>query len=747
MKKPLFVAGAIMIIIAGASFAQSLYKEKYRPQVHFTARQWTYHMMNPGQQQEGWINDVCGLVYFDSTYHLFAQRWCRTWLHAVSKDLVHWQELKPAFWSDTIYSCGVQSGTCVIDSHNTSGLATGTTPVMVAFWEGGTNQLQSISYSNDKGKTWIKYANNPVLLHTDRDPKVFWYAPGNKWIMVLYTNVNGTDSYMFFSSPNLLAWTQMSTNSGYYECPDFFELPVDGVQTNKKWVLMNGDGSYNVGTFDGTAFTSQTARRSLDYGANFYATGSFNNIPATDGRRIHVAWMRVDGSTVYPNMPFNQQWTFPCNLTLHNNASTLQLFSKPISEIAFLHASERSLVNQAVSSGAVLTLATDTVPLHIIAQLTLGNASSGSFLVHGRTVGFSNTTLSIDNNSGSYVASLNKVKIEMIIDRTSIEVFGNDGEVAISNCYMGSNNQVQIQRSAGTITIDTIKIYPMSSIWPDGVMQGFKTNLTGTWTAVNGAWKDSATGKIGTGIGDAFCLNSQTGSDFTYEGDVEALSGPAAALVFRANATATQGYCVNVDNAGLIKLWAPGRGELARFNNPINNMQPYHLRVVAKGSNIKAYFNYRVNPVIDYTDATPILIGQFGLNLYSATSVFNNIELDSGLTTHGIIPAGENLSPKNGYAFKIAVISPKAYRISFQNPVSMKSDAFVSLEIFDLKGRLVRTLVNERAMPGAYSMFFNGKDDEGKNISCGKYFCRLVVRQMSNSAITYEKTKVFFINQ
>jgi sucrose-6-phosphate hydrolase SacC (GH32 family) len=729
------VACIVLSVGINCLYAQSLYKERYRPQVHFTARQFTYSMVNPGQQQEGWINDVCGLVYFEGTYHLFAQRWCRAWLHAVSKDLVHWQELKPAFWADEAYSCGVQSGTCVIDSNNTSGLATGTTPVMVAFWEGGNNQLQSISYSNDKGKTWIKYENNPVLLHTDRDPKVFWYEPTRKWIMILYTNVAGTDSYMFFSSTNLLSWTQMSTNSGYYECPDFFELPVDGVQTNKKWVLMNGDASYNVGTFNGTAFTQQTNRRVLDFGANFYATGSFNNIPVSDGRRIHCAWMRVDGATIYPNMPFNQQWTFPCELLLKNYADTLRLFRRPIAELALLHTSVRTLTNQTVPASPAVTLASDTVPLHIDAQLTLGNASSGSFLIHGRTVRFSNTSLAIDNNSGSFAVSLNKVRVELLIDRTSIEAFGNNGEVSVSNCYMGTNNLVQIQRTGGTVTIDTIKIYPLASIWPDSVPRGFRTNLTGAWTAINGAWKDSATGKIGTGTGDIFCLNSQTGSDFTYEGDVEALTGPAAALVFRANATATQGYCVCVDNAGLIKLWAPGRGELTRFNNRIINMQPYHLKVVTKGANIKVYFNYRVRPIIDYTDATPVLSGRFGLNLYSATSVFQDIELDSGLTTNAIMPAqGKEVEPKS-FALTVVPGSGKGFRIQYSVPPN--SAASVSLQVFDVHGRLVCTLLQGPVNGGTHQIAVQGNEAQ-VNFAQGLYLCRM-------KAIDFQKAVAFLI--
>ncbi len=114
-----------------------LYQEKYRPQFHFTARQWTTHKLNPGMREEGWLNDPNGLLFFQGEYHLFAQRWNKCWIHAVSKDLLHWTELQPAFWEDNRFGTGVQSGGAVVDKDNTSGLAPDakSTP-LVAFWAG-----------------------------------------------------------------------------------------------------------------------------------------------------------------------------------------------------------------------------------------------------------------------------------------------------------------------------------------------------------------------------------------------------------------------------------------------------------------------------------------------------------------------------------------------------------------------------------------------------------------------------------
>ena len=234
---------------------EPLYRESLRPQFHFTARQWTMNKLNPQMRQEGWINDLNGLIYYDGEYHMFAQRWAKCWLHAVSRDLVHWTELDPAFWEENLDS-GVQSGTCVIDYKNTSGLSPNpATPPMIAFWPRFDNHSQCLSYSLDHGRTWKPYEKNPILDYPERDPKVFWYGPGNRWVMILY----GNGQYHILNSTNLLNWTD--THHGIpnsFECPDFFELPVDGNQMpansdrgSTKWVLIQGSGQYSIGTFDG----------------------------------------------------------------------------------------------------------------------------------------------------------------------------------------------------------------------------------------------------------------------------------------------------------------------------------------------------------------------------------------------------------------------------------------------------------------------------------------------------------------
>src|ERR1043166_5087390 len=293
---------------------QPLYQETHRPQFHFTARQWTMDRLNPGMRQEGWLNDLNGLVFYEGEYHLFAQRWNKCWVHAVSKDLVHWIELEPAFWEEHLDS-GVQSGTCVVDYANTSGLAADPNhPALVAFWSGNDNRSHCISYSVGRGRSLNHYEKNPVFNYPERDPKVFWHAPTARWVMFLYGEQNKERLYHIFTSTNLLSWHDVKhpiRNS--YECPDFFQLPLDADRNRLKWVLVRGDGKYSIGDFNGFEFREETPQFESDAGPNFYATQTWENTDNGDGRRIQVAWMR--GGT-YPDMPFNQQVTFPRELTL-----------------------------------------------------------------------------------------------------------------------------------------------------------------------------------------------------------------------------------------------------------------------------------------------------------------------------------------------------------------------------------------------------------------------------------------------
>ena len=226
-----------------------LYAEIYRPQFHFTAAR-------------DWLNHPNGLVFFKGEYHLFFQRTPqslesgdKSWGHAISTDLVHWEQLADALSPDRYGD--IWSGSAVVDRDNTAGFQNGDEPALVAMYTAagghsaeskGEAFTQRLAYSTDRGRTWKMYEKNPVIAHIvggNRDPRMVWYSPGKKWILALYLDKN---TYALFSSPDLKSWTKLQDLNvpGCGECPDFFPMPVDGSKDNIKWVFTAANGRYLV---------------------------------------------------------------------------------------------------------------------------------------------------------------------------------------------------------------------------------------------------------------------------------------------------------------------------------------------------------------------------------------------------------------------------------------------------------------------------------------------------------------------
>lgn len=435
-----------------------LYQEKLRPQFHFTARQWVMDRLNPGMRQDGWLNDLNGLVYYDGEYHLFAQRWNKCWIHAVSRDLIHWEELPPAFWEEKLDSA-VQSGTCVIDYQNSSGLSPDkTNPPMVAFWSRNTPE-HCISYSLDHGRTWSHYAKNPVLKFPERDPKVFWYEPGKHWVMMMY----GNGQYHILTSNNLLDWhNEKNPIPDAFECPDFFELPVTGKPDLKKWALIHADGKYSLGTFDGKKFHEETPGRLSDIGGhNFYATQTFDNTAKADGRRIQMVWMR--GSD-FKDMPFSQQVSFPCELTLHETPAGLRLYRQPIQEIQLLHEKELKWEAQTLPPGQELTLSKTGDLFHIQAEVSIPAGATLTFNLRGNPIVL--TSQSLEAGTGPHPTLQPVQTIEILLDRASIETFINQGELSATRRAQPKTEGLTLQANGGPVTIKSLIIHPLKSAWP-----------------------------------------------------------------------------------------------------------------------------------------------------------------------------------------------------------------------------------------------------------------------------------------
>lgn len=448
-----------------------LYGETYRPQFHFTSN-------------KNWLNDPNGLVFFKGEYHLFFQHnpmgieWGNmTWGHAVSTDLMHWKQLPNALTPDALGT--MFSGSAVVDWHNTSGFqaAGSKTPPLVAIYTaaGGTSPeskgqpfTQCIAYSNDEGRTWTKYSGNPVVKHVageNRDPKVVWFAPTRSWIMALY--LDGSQ-FAFFSSPNLKEWTllQKLDVPGTSECPDFFPLAVTGKPGVEKWVWTAANGHYLVGTFDGHKFTPETDLRQVDFGGNYYAVQSYSDIPEKDGRRIQIAWM-TGGS--YPQMPFNQQMSFPCTLTLHETSDGLRLFREPVAEISRLH--------EASHTWRSLTVSPEDNPLHglkselwdIQAEFEPGTATEIGLTVRGEAIVYDvqKKTLTCLGHTAPLDLEGGKLKLRILADRTTLEVYGNSGRVSLTSCFLPrpKEQELGLHIVGGKAKLLHLVVAPLRSAW------------------------------------------------------------------------------------------------------------------------------------------------------------------------------------------------------------------------------------------------------------------------------------------
>jgi fructan beta-fructosidase len=411
--------------------------EQYRPQFHFTA-------------QQNWLNDPNGCVFYNGEYHLFFQhnpestQWGNmTWGHAVSTDLIHWQQLPHALLP---YGDGyIFSGSAVVDWQNTSGLGDRSTPALVSIFTHARMPFgQALAYSLDKGRSFCLYANGEYVLTnqgldlTERDPKVFWYAPGGHWCMVLWVK---QDQVRFFSSPDLIHWDYTSdlTAAPFYECPDLFELPVDGDEQNKKWVLQDASLTYWIGTFDGTRFNPESDPLQGEFGTNFYAAQTWND---TGSRLIQIAWMR---GGEYPGMPFNQQMSFPCELSLRSTPEGLRLCRIPVKEIETLY--DETLVLQDI------LLQPDENPLagvsgelfDIEMEIEVEPNVEIYFNLYGQTLVYTKYQLACLGQSALLQPRDRILHLRLLVDRTSIEVFGNRGELSMSFCFLPEKSATELE--------------------------------------------------------------------------------------------------------------------------------------------------------------------------------------------------------------------------------------------------------------------------------------------------------------
>ncbi len=480
--------------------------QRYKPKLHFSPRQ-------------HWMNDPNGLVYFEGEYHLFYQYHPHSnvwgpmhWGHAVSTDLIDWEELDIALHPDeqgTIFS-----GSIVIDWQNTSGLFPDE-PGMVAIYTSHLDhqeandtdmpasytESQCLAYSHDRGRTWTKYAGNPVLTSNTardfRDPKVFWYRPKGYWVMVVATG----QTISFYTSKNLLQWKLESTfgegygsHEGVWECPDLFRLPIEGTGSCK-WVLLVstgdqpelGNGSrtqYFIGSFDGRQFMPEYNRiQWLDYGRDNYAGVSFSDIPEQDGRRIYIGWMNNwRYARELPTGDWNGAMTIPRVLCLRPLKNQLLICQRPVAELDRHFTAKHKLSGLTLSEEQPYELSTDaeiadlqlrlqhdgldelTVTIHHTSeQYTTISYHAASELLSVRREHSGRTDFDplFARGQQVHIPYSSHLNIRIVVDSCSVEVFAADGMYAITSLIFPDRTceRITIQARGGEARLYDSFIY------------------------------------------------------------------------------------------------------------------------------------------------------------------------------------------------------------------------------------------------------------------------------------------------
>ena len=452
--------------------SDDLYKESLRPQFHFSSKR-------------GWLNDPNGLVYHGGKFHLFYQHnpfgwdhsrndYNKTWGHATSTDLVHWTELPGAVHPDHLGP--IYSGSSIVDHNNTAGFKAGDESPIVCFytsaggrspWSADKKFTQSITYSPDGGKTFIPYEGNPVLENIEyinRDPKVIWHEPTGKWVMVLHFDDR---AMAFFTSDDLKSWEYQSEieSDVMIDCPELFQLPVDGDPQNKKWIIYGGNGDYMIGEFTGKAFIPETKEIQYHYGDCFYASQTFSDVPESDGRRIQMAW----GVVPAWDMPFNQMMLFPVELSLRTTDEGLRMYAYPVREIENLYSSEESWSDLLIEPGQNILSEVSGELFDILAEIEIGNSGEFGFVINGTEIKYDNENhlLTCNEEAAPLSAEDDAIGLRLLVDRSTIEIFANDGRIymPIRTYREEGESGLELYVKDNDVFVRTMKVRHLKSIW------------------------------------------------------------------------------------------------------------------------------------------------------------------------------------------------------------------------------------------------------------------------------------------
>jgi fructan beta-fructosidase len=465
--------------------ADTFYTEPLRPQFHFTSR-------------TGWLNDPNGLIWYRGEYHLFYQHnptalpWGNmTWGHATSRDLVRWSEQPKVLFPDAATGTCF-SGAAFIDHRNQLGRKTGAEDVIVAFYL-RTEIGLCLAYSNDRGRTFTDYEHNPVLNHEGAridTPRPFWHEPTGRWVAPTYdffTNARGQKRRCvgFYSSANLTDWRFESRveQDGWGDelcgCVDFFQLPLDGDPERLMWVMILIDGSYIVGDFDGSTFFTLDGEpaktehriRSLVIQGDYYATMTWHNMPGL--RRVQITWMRSSG--FYPGMPFNQQMTAPSELSLHSSVDGPRLRMLPVAELESLRSGTHEWSDVTLNEGdnPLVAITADLLDLEAEFQASGGSKICLQMRGHSVTYDADSETVSSCGTATRLPPIDGVIRLRILLDRASIEVYANDGRVYIprvvfpEDCSRG----ISLTCTGGTAIATRLRVHELKSSWPESCPQ------------------------------------------------------------------------------------------------------------------------------------------------------------------------------------------------------------------------------------------------------------------------------------
>jgi len=446
--------------------AEKVYREKHRPLFHFTSR-------------FGWLNDPNGLVRHNGEWHLFYQHnpfgvnWGNMhWGHAVSQDLFRWKELGIGLYPKK-YGDMAFSGSAIVDKGNTSGWGAKEKPPLVLAYT-STGRGECIAYSTNDGRTWTEHDKNPVVKHAGRDPKLLWYEKGKHWVMAVYDEHEKKQWIAFHTSKDLKTWEFASRIEGFFECPDLFEMGADVFDLKpRKWVLYAADGKYLIGDFDGREFKPDFKEKKQLWFGNFYAAQTFDSAgekPLVDGptpsiplfpRRVQIGW--ANGVT-FPGMPFNQQMTVPVDLKLDGS----RMVASPVNELFKLETHLLARAEAAYSAGALKDERIGDA-FDLACEIDIASIESGGFKLRGTplTYDVKKGTLTCKNVSAPVKPEGKLLKLRVLVDRGSIEVFADGGKVAMSVAAIPveKSPDLEVIAQGGDLKVKNLRVSRIASAW------------------------------------------------------------------------------------------------------------------------------------------------------------------------------------------------------------------------------------------------------------------------------------------